>query len=292
MPLAHFLLAIAVALVWGFNFVVVKVGLVGIPPLFLGFLRLFLTSIPAVFFIKRPEIPFTKLLLYSLAMFGVQFGCLFLGIDRGVSPGLASILIQLQVFFTIVLALLVFKEKLTPWQIAGAAVSFSGIAIVGMFVNGNASIAGVLLIVLAAISWGSGNIVAKSLGKVNILSLVIWASLISWPLLLTLSLYVEGPQRIFDSMKNLTFESAGAALYITYCSTLFGYCVWSYLLSCHSVSKVAPFTLLVPICGIVSSSWLLGESLPDWKIAAASLVIFGLCINMFGPRLKFARASA
>lgn len=292
MPLSHFMLAVAVAVVWGFNFVVMKIGLGGIPPLFLAFLRLFLVSFPAVFFLKRPNIPFKMLVLYSMTMFGLQFSFLFLGIANGVSAGLGSILIQLQVFFTIIFAFLILKERLNFWQITGAAVSFSGIAIVWMFVKGDADPLGMLLIVFAAISWGCGNIVAKKIGKVDIFSLVVWGGLISWPILLLMSLLVEGPSNIMNAMQHLTVQSGGAALYITYLSTLFAYCVWSYLISCHSLMKVAPFTLLVPICGIISSSLLLGESLPSWKISAGSLVILGLCINMFGPRLKFVFARA
>lgn len=286
----HLLLALLVILVWGFNFVVIKVGLEEIPPLFLGFARFFLTSFPAVFFIKRPKALFKMVVWYGLVMFALQFSLLFIGMYAGMPPGLASLLSQLQVFFTVLLAMIFFGEKLRSWQIIGALVSFLGIALVAMNLSDSITFTGFVLVIGAAASWGVGNVISKKIGKVNMISLVVWGSLIAWPPLLILSLVREGFDKVFYSVQHLNWLSSGAVLYITYLSTLFGFSIWSWLLHHHPIGTIAPFTLLVPVVGILSSALVLGEPLQSWKIFAALLVIAGLCVNLLGPRISIGKS--
>lgn len=281
----HIFWIFVLVIVWGYNFVVIQLGLDGFPPIFLAFLRIFLTSLPAVFFCKRPKIPFHKVVNYGLMMFAVQFALFFIGMHMGVPPGLASIMMQVHVFFSLLLGILIFHEKMKPWQIIGAIVSFSGITYVGLNIGGSVSIPGFFLIIAAAASWGTGSAISKTLGKVNMLSLVVWGSLVAWPPLLALSLAVEGPQAIWQSLSAITWISAGAVLYITYLSTLFGYGLWSWLIHQHPLSSVAPFTMLVPVVAMFSSALVLGEPLDNWKLVGALLVIGGICINFLGPRL-------
>ncbi|HEY2811082.1 MAG TPA: EamA family transporter [Rhabdochlamydiaceae bacterium] len=281
----HIICALLVVVIWGFNFVVIKIGLDEISPLLLGFARFFLTSITAIFFVKRPKAPFKMVIWYGLVMFALQFALLFMGMYAGVTPGLASLLLQLQMFFTVLLALLFFKEKLRLWQIIGALVSFAGIAIVAMHLSGNVTLLGFLLVIGSAASWGAGNVISKKIGKVNMVSLVIWGSLIAWPPLLAISLIVEGGDKIVHTFQHLTWLSGGAVLYITYLSTLLGFGIWSWLLHRYPLGTIAPFTLLVPVFGILSSALVLNEPLEIWKLGAAALVIIGLCINLVGPKM-------
>jgi len=281
----HFALVLSLIMVWGFNYVVIRVGLDEIPPLLFGFARFFLTSIPGIFFIKKPEAPWSKIIWYGLIMFALQFGLLFLGIYAGVDPGLAAILLQVHVFFSILLGVLIFKETLHLSQILGACVAFAGIALVALNLGGSITWIGFLLLIASAASWGAGNVLSKKIGKVNMVSLVIWGSFFAWPPLLLISFLVEGPDKILSAFQHLTLFSGGAVLYITYLSTLFGFGVWSWLLHHYPLGTVAPFTLAVPVIALFSSVLVLGEPLQLWKILAAVLVIGGLCINLIGPRL-------
>jgi O-acetylserine/cysteine efflux transporter len=285
MRLLHLTLAFLVVLVWGFNFVVINAGLQEIPPLLLCVARFFLTSIPAIFFVKFPSTSFKMVALYGLIMFALQFAFLFMGMYAGVAPGLASLLLQTQAFFTILLAVLFLNEAVNRWQIMGALIAFSGIALVAVNSAGSATFFGFLLIIASAVSWGAGNVISKKIGKVNMFALVIWGSLIAWPPLLGVSFILEGSDRIFFSLKNLSWLSVGSVLYITYLSTLFAFGVWSWLLHHYPLPVIAPFTLLVPIIAIASSAILLSEALQLWKICAGILVIAGLCINLLGSRL-------
>ncbi len=280
----HLALAALLILVWGFNFVIIRLGLDGLPPIFLAFARFFLTCIPAVFFIKRPRVPLLKVFYYGLTIFALQFAFFFLGMDRGVPPGLAAILMQTHVFFSFLLAILFFKERIGTPHIAGAIVSFSGIGLAAFHLGGEMTASGFILVILAAASWGAGSAISKTLKGVNMASLVVWGSAAACPVLGLLSLFIEGPSRISESLTHISWITAGAVCYLTYLSTFFGYGLWSWLLDRHPLSTVAPFTLLTPIVAMLSSWAVLGEPLEGWKMIAAILVIGGLCIHLFLPR--------
>jgi len=283
--LHHMALAIVVVAIWGINFVVIKVGLKEIPPILLCALRFFLAAFPAVFFIKRPAASWRMVVGFGLVMFSLQFALLFSGMHAGTTAGLASLVLQMQVFFTILLAVLFLAEKPSVWQIVGALVSFSGIGLVAANIGGDVSRYGLLLIVAAAASWGVGSLISKKLGKVDMLALVVWASLVAWPPLLVLSFFLEQDSWRVELISHISWLTIGAVGYMVYPVTLLGFAAWSWLFSRYPAATVAPFTLLVPIFGFGTSTLMLGESLSQWKINAAALVIAGLCINLFGSRI-------
>ncbi|MBT1158144.1 EamA family transporter [Aminobacter anthyllidis] len=285
----HLLLALSIVLIWGVNFAIIKIGLKQVSPLALGVARFFLAAFPWVFFIKRPNVPLSMIATYGLLIFALQFGFLFTGMKIGMSAGLSSLILQLQVFFTIGLSMILLGERPTPWQLAGAALAFSGVGLVGLHIGGDVTMAGLLLLIAAAAAWGGGNVVSKQISQraaaaPNVLGLVVWGSLFALPPLLAVALILD-PEHFVSSFTGLDWASVGSIGYIVYLSTLFGFAAWSGLLARYPVSTVAPFTLLVPVFGFLGSAVLLGEPLQDWKLVASSLVIVGLCINLFGPRL-------
>jgi len=285
MRIYHFVLVMLVIIIWGFNFVVIKVGLKEMSPLVFCFLRFFLASVPAIFFLPRPTAPFKMIVAYGLIMFALQFSLLFIGIKVGMTAGLASLLLQVQVFFTILFATLFLGETPNKWQIIGALISFLGIGIVAINLGGNLSIIGFILIILAAACWGVSNIISKKIGKTNMVSLVVWGSFFAWPPLLLIAIMFDGLDSILNSFQHFSWLAVAAVAYNVYPATLFGYATWSWLMYRYSVLTIAPFTLLVPVFGMLSSFLVLNEPLQLWKILAAMLIISGLCINLLVPRL-------
>jgi len=284
LPFRHLLLALLIVSIWGANFVAIKLALQDLPPLLLCTIRFVFVAIPAVFFLKRPAVPVAQLLTYGFSMFACQFGFLFVGMKLGIAPGLASLMLQFQVFVTLALAALVLKERILPAQIAGALIASSGFVIVGRHTGGEVNVAGLMCVLLAATSWGFANFTSKRLGKVNPLALVVWGSLVV-PLPMGLaSVVFEGPEAIVHSLTHLSNAAVLSVAYIVYLSTLVAYSLWSWMLARHPATTVTPFALLVPVVGMLSSAVLLGESLPAWKLNAAALVIAGLALNVFGPR--------
>ncbi len=282
----HIVLCVFVMALWGFNWVIIPLGLEQIPPLLLSFSRLFLMSISAIFFVKMPKTSFKMIMFYGLTMFTMQFGFLFLSIYSGLSPTLAPLLLQTQVFFTAALALVFLKEKLHKWQVIGALVAFSGIALVCIDSGGSATLWGLILVLAAAASWGVGNVVSKKIGKVDMVALVIWGSLVAWPPLLLASLLIEGVHGIEQTFASLNLTSIGAILYLTYGSLFLGFWLWSRLIYLYPLATIAPFTLLVPVFGALGASLVFSIPFHSVQIIASFLVIVGLCIDMFGSRLR------
>jgi O-acetylserine/cysteine efflux transporter len=284
LSLKHVILALVVVIIWGCNFIFIKFGVSEISPLFLCAIRFFLASFPLVFFIKPPKAPARMVILYGLLMFGLQFSLLFMGMKAGMTAGLASLISQVQVFFSIFFAAILLKEMPSLMQIIGALISFLGIGLVALHLNGTVTLSGFLLIIAASISWGLGNLVTKKLGQVNMIALVVWGSFVACLPLLICSLLVEGPQSIAISLHQITWLGVVSILYIVYMSTWVGYGLWNKLISDYPIATIAPFTLLVPIVGMISSVFIVGEPLQSWKIVAGLLVITGLCINIVGAR--------
>jgi O-acetylserine/cysteine efflux transporter len=284
MSFIHLLLLLLVILIWGINFIFIKYSLVEVSPLLLCAIRFLLASIPGIFFIKLPKIPFKAVAGYGLFMFGLQFGFLFIGINTGMTPGIASLILQMQIFFSMLFAACFLGELPYIWQIAGALVSLSGIVIVASHLDNNISLSGFLCILVAAAAWGIGNLITKKYSTMNKMGLVVWGSFIaSFPMLLA-SLLLEGLNNFSVSWQNISLRGIGSIFYIVYASTWVGYGVWNWLLSKYPVSVVVPFTLLVPIVGIVSSVLILNEPFQTWKFFAAMLVISGLGLSVFGTR--------
>ncbi len=285
MSFTHFSLAFLVVFIWALNFVAIEVALKDMPPIFLNVLRFFLLSIPAVFFVKRPAVPFRYVLAYGLILFALSFSLLFIGIRLGVTAGLASVLFQAQAFFSLLFAILFFKEKLHIWQVLGALLSFSGIGWIAANTGGNLTVSGLTAVLLGSVAWGFGNTISKKFGKINTISLVVWGGLAAWPPLLVLSLLLEGPDAMTKGLLHISFQSAAAILYIVLGSSLFAFAAWAWLIHHHPLSQIIPFTLLVPVLGLIDSKLIMGEPLPLWKIGASLLVIAGLSLNLLGPRI-------
>ncbi|HKA91594.1 MAG TPA: EamA family transporter [Haliangiales bacterium] len=278
-------LALVVVAIWGLNFVFIHIALETVPPLFLCALRFTLASVPAIFFVPRPRVPFRTLASYGLAIFTFQFGFLFSGMRAGVPAGLASLLLQTQVFFTMAASMRAFGDRPRASGWIGALVAFAGVGLVALRARGEVSAGGVVLIVLAAMSWAAGNIAAKRAGGANPFALVVWGSAIAVPPHLAASLVIEGPGAIGAAVRGFSIGLAAALVQIAYVSTILAYSLWARLLHRNSPSTVAPFTLLVPVAGFLGSVLFLGETLPPWKLAAGALVIAGLGIQVLGPRV-------
>lgn len=289
MHLQHIALAIVVAVIWGFNFVMIKAGLDELPPVLLCALRFFFTAFPAIFFVRPPAVAFRQVIAFGFVMFALQFTLLFFGMAAGATAGLASLLLQVQVFFTMLLAVLFLDEKPSGWQITGTIVSFSGIALVAANIGEDISVLGMVLIIAAAASWGIGNLMSKRLGQINMLALVAWGSFVAWPPLLLLSFVTEQSAWNFENLSGLSWISAVSVGYNAYPVTLLGFAAWHWLLRRYPATTVAPFSLLVPAFGFASSALVMDEPIYLWKIGAAALIIAGLCINLMANR--FATAS-
>jgi len=285
------LLALAVMAVWGSNFAVIRLGLDDLPPLFFAALRFTFVVLPAVFFLKRPPVPWRNLATYGLFIGAGQFGLLFIAMRGHITPGLASLVIQLQAFFTIGIATYLTGERVRPFQIAALLVAASGIAVIVAHTDGTTTNLGLALVLAAAVCWAIGNVVVRSTPNVNMLAYVVWGSIFSAPPLYALSLIFEGLPAMREGIANADLGTAAVLAYQSIGNSLFGYAVWGWLLSRYPAATIAPMSLLVPVFGIAASALWLGEPLQDWKLGAAGLVMAGLCLNVLWPRFAAIRGA-
>ena len=284
LPIRDLLLALGVVFVWGTNFVVIRLGLNALPPLLFASLRFTFVLLPMVFFLPRPKVPFANLAIYGLAIGLGQFGLLFIAMNGLISPGLASLVVQMQVFFTIALSMLRSGERLKPHQLGAIALAIAGIGFIMAHNGKGATIAGLVLTLGAAASWALANQCAKEAGKVNPLAYVVWASLFSLPPLYLLSLWREGWPAIAAGLSHATLATWVVVIWQSVGNTMFGYGVWAWLLARHPAATVSPLSLLVPVFGFAASALILGEPLEAWKIEAGLLVMSGLALNLFWVR--------
>lgn len=276
----HLFLALLLIFIWGFNWVIMKLGLDEMPPFLMAACRFFLTSMPWVFIVKRPNIPFSSVVIYGFLMFVVQFGFLFSGIYVGIPAGIASVIGQTQVIFTMFFSYLLLKERIYLHQVIGALIAFIGIGLVSWNLEGSITLLGVLLILSSALFWGLGSVYSKKLGKISPFPLVVWGSLIAWPPLLLICYFFEGKEGIFPLVQQISLVSLGAIVYLTYFATFFGFGIWFYLLSRYPLATLAPLTLGIPIVATIFSSLVLNEPFELWNLSAAFLIIIGLAVDL------------
>ena len=294
-------LAVLVVFIWGTNFVVVVWGLNMLPPLFMAACRFALVVFPAIFFFRKPDIPWSHLAVYGLCVGTGQFGLLYIAMDGFISPGVASVVMQMQLFFTILIAAKRTGEKPRLHQLLGLVPAVAGIALILMHNGEGISTAGLVMVLTGALCWGVSNQASREASHIavargapmNPLAFVVWASLFAMPALLILSLVVEGPARITQMVLASHWPIWVTLIWQSAANTLFGYTVWAWLLSRYPAATVAPMSLLVPVFGISASAIVLHEPLPGWKMAATLLIMAGVGINLlWRPRKTLVRGEA
>lgn len=286
------ILALLVAVIWGTSFTAIKLCLAGAPPLLLAALRFAFAALPAVFLVRRPAIPLRYLLAYGVTAGVGQFGCLFSAIHLGMPAGIASVVLQSQAFFTLLFAALFLRETITPSQLAGIALSSVGLYFVG---DGNvygfhaAPRSALLLTLSAAAFWGISNIVVRRAAsadkdgeRLDMFALVVWSSLVPPLPLFLLALALYSSPVVFGALASLSWESIVLIVYLALVATLFGFGAWSNLLSRYASSHVAPFSMLVPVGGIITARLVLGEHLAPIQWWGCLLAITGLFISVYG----------
>lgn len=283
----HSLLAVLVTLIWGVNFTFIKWGLESFDPLLLTAMRFIFTAIPLLFFVKRPTFNKT-FFIYAIGTFAIQYGLLFYAMELGASPGLSALMLQLQVFITILLAYLILGEGINRWQVIGLVIAVIGLGLIGVNLGGDMPALGFICILLSATGWSFGNVASKQLSGSSPLSLVVWGGLVVAILMSVVSYIFEPNAWALQTLYDASLKSWLSLSFIVYISTLTGFGLWVFLLQRNEASKIMPYALLVPVFGMLASVLLTGEVLTWWKLAAMGLIMFGLLVSRKRSRLASA----
>lgn len=270
------LLAVLVASLWGFNFVVIDWGMDGVPPLLFLALRFVLVLVPAVFLVPRPEATWRAILLVGTFMSLGQFAFLYVAMAAGLPPGLAALVLQAQVVFTILIAAAVLRERPTSGQVAGVMLGTAGLAVVAVGRGGHVPLLALVLCVCGALSWGIGNVLARASRVPGGLSLTVWSALVVPLPLLALSLVIDGPAAIGAGVEAFGWQALVSSLYTAGLASLVGYGIFNTLLGRNPSSAVVPWVLLAPVVAM-ASAWLLLDQQPNAaEVLGGALLVLGV----------------
>lgn len=279
MPFRDILTALAVATILGINFVAIRAGVEQVPPLLLTGLRFLFAAVPAILFVRPPNAPVGLVTAFGLTLGVVQFGLLFSAIGMGMPAGLAALVLQGQVFLTVALSALVFRERPRPLQVAGGALGFGGIFIIALWRTGGATAVPFAMTLGAAAAWSCANLIAKRAGRVSMLPFMVWASLAAPLPLFALSFFIEDRAASLEALSHPTLKSILALAFLSYPTTLVAFSLWNRLLSRHPAATVTPFALLVPVVGLASTHLAFGEPIGTVEAVGSLLVLGGVLLN-------------
>lgn len=277
---SHIALAAVVAAVWGVNFVVIDIGLSDFPPLLFSALRFTLAAFPAVLFVGKPRVRWRWVVIVGITLGIMKFGLLFIGMDSGMPSGLASLVLQGQAVFTLLFAAAVLRERPRPMQWTGMLMAAAGMVVAGCASGTGGPLGAFLLVVAAAACWGLSNIAMRRASPPDMFRFMVWVSVVPPVPLALLSVLSEGGHRDVVALRHLTWGGAGAALYVAWGATLFGFGVWGFLLRTYDAPTVAPFSLLVPVFGLAAAWIVQGEALTWTTTLSALLVVAGIAVGM------------
>ena len=277
------LLAAFVAVLWGGNFIAIHVGLQHFQPLFLAAVRFAVIALPALLFVPRPQVPLRWLLAYGFGFGVVQFVFLFIAMDLGMPPGLASLVLQSSAPFTVLLGAVLLRERISPRQAVGITLAVLGLAAIAADRAQTAALLPVLLTLVGALGWAFGNLANRLAAPPNPLHLTMWMSVIPPVPLLAMSLATEGPAADWDALRAaVTVEGLPGVLavaYIAVLATVVGTGIWTTLMRRHPAGVVAPYSLLVPVVGMGLAALLLGERPSLVELTAAGVIVGGVLLG-------------
>lgn len=287
--------ALAVVVIWGLNFVVMKLGLQSLSPWLLGALRFAAAALPFVWFVRAPSLPWRFIAGYGLAQGLGQFGFLFLGLQLGMTAGMASVVMQTQAFFTLMLALPLLGERARTRQWLGLGVALAGLVLIAAAHGegpGQMTLAGFVLTLSAAFMWAVSNLVARrasQLAPYEPFPFVVWSSLFPIVPFALIALFIEGPSQVMGQLAGMGAQAWFAVLYLALGATLLAYSLWTRLLQRHAAARVTPFSLLVPVVGLWAAWAAFGEWPAPLQWLGVTAVIGGLVINQGGWRRRSGR---
>jgi O-acetylserine/cysteine efflux transporter len=279
-------LAALVAALWGFNFVVIDWGMGTVPPLLFAAIRFTVVAVPACFLVPRPPVPLRTVAAVGAFMSLGQFGFLYLSMHLGMPPGLAALVLQAQVPFTIAIAAVALREPPSRAQAGGVALGAGGLVVVALGLGGRVPFAALALCLLAGLSWGIGNVVSRAAKAPGGLALTVWSATVAPVPLLGLALLTDGPAAVGQGLEHLGWHGALSTVYTAGLCSLVGYAIFNRLLARYPSGQVVPWVLLAPVVAMASSWALLGQAPGPAELAGAVLLVAGVLIaqGTLGPR--------
>jgi len=284
-------IAAAVAVVWGLAFIASKVALREVSPLVLTALRFVLAALPCLV-VRRPPLSWPLLIALSATLFVGQFAAQFYGLAHGVPAGLTAVIVQCQALFTIAFAAAVFRELPARTQLAGMAVSVTGLALICATLGHEFSVATFAITMVSPVSFAVGNLLLRRAAGVNMFDLMAWMSLVAPLPLFAAAVAIDGVRPTLHDLIGMSLEGWAAVLMLGILSTTLAYWAWGHLLRRYSAVEVVPFALLVPVVASMAGAALFGERFAPLRLAGMVALVAGVAVTVLLGRPRAARVAA
>lgn len=291
MTLRHLALGLLVALIWGVNFVAIDLGLRDTLPLVLVALRFVVVAVPLVFFVPKPDVPWRVIIGIGLFMSAGQFGLLFTAMHLGLPAGLAAVILQCQMIFTLVIGALVLRERPSRMQLLGALIGVAGLGVVALgrldSEPGLAAIVPLLICVAGGLSWAIGNVISRSAAGTNGFGIVVWSALVVPVPVLVMSLLLDGPAAVGEAFTTIGWQTIVSVAFTAGAASLVGYTIWNMLLGRYPAALVAPFALLTPPVGLAAAALALGQVPNALELIGSALLVGGVAVGQVRRRTRY-----
>ena len=276
----------AVVLVWASNVVVVKWGLARFAPLSRCAWRFVAAAIPGCLLVAPPRGRWALLACFG-ALTGLgQFGLLYVALRADITPGLASVICPTQAFFNVAFGALILREPVRRVQLLGCAIAATGLLLIVMGTRGSATIVGVALVLLSAMSWAVCNTILRRFRfEGDLLAFMIWMSPFAAAPLILLALVFEGGAELARPVAELDWSGAAIIAWQAYANSIIAYSIWNSFIRHYGLARVAPLALFVPVAALTMSAFWLDEVLGPPEMIGASLILLGVLL----PALRSAR---
>ncbi|MGB1321556.1 MAG: EamA family transporter [Vibrio gallaecicus] len=269
-------LAIFVMAIWGFNFSMIKLGITEVHPLLATAARFTLAVIPAIFFIRKPNVAWRYLFAYGL-VFGVGiWGMASWSITAGLSSGMSSVLLSSNALISMAVGIFIHKEKASMRKVIGAVTALVALLVLISATNGNITLDGLMFIMIAASCWTVMGMIVKASQTTQAFAFNVWGMLFAPIPLVLFAVSLYGPGIIWHALDVWDFNTTIAVVFQAYPTTLFGYWVWNRLLISYPLSTTAPLTLLVPVFALISGYFMYDEVLNIAQIVTCILFLIGV----------------
>ena len=284
MSFRDILIAISVPILLGFGFVIAKPAMLDFPPYLLMGMRFTIPALMLVWWFPIPKGLFLDLFKVSFIGSTLQYGLTYNGLNI-IDASSAVLFVQLEVPFGVLIAFFLLKEIPSIKNLIGLAIAFIGVFILTGAPNLEGKYFGVLLTLSGAFTWSLGAVMAKPLSKkIGAFALMTWLCVFSGPMLILISAIFNGNP--IQYILSANFYSWLTLIYLGFFMQPVAYGAWYYVLRKYPVNKVMPVLLLLPMTGLITSIFLLGEDPPKQVFFGGTVIVFGVGMILFGKKKK------
>ena len=274
MSFRDILIALCAPILLGFGFVIAKPAMQQFPPFLLMGLRFTIAALILIWWFPIPRGLLKNLFIVSFIGGTLTYGLVYMGLNS-VDASSSTLLIQTEVPFGVIIAYFLFKEKPGIKNIVGIVIAFLGLFVLLGAPNLQGKLIGVLLLLSGAFTWSLGMVMAKPIvKKIGGFAVTAWVCLFSGPMLLLGSFIFDG--NTINYFLSANFHGWLIVAYLSLIMQPLAYGTWYHVIGRNPIHKVLPVMLLLPLTGLSTAIFLLGEEPTKQVFLGGAIILLGI----------------